>query len=158
MSLELRVNHTIPTPPEAVWEVLVDWVGQRRWIPLTSVRIIGDQTSGIGVRCEALSGWWLGRLPIGLLDRFIVTVWQPPKGTEPGQLEVLHLGPYFTGPGVFELRPTAQGTEVRCTEIVDVVGGPVLTNLAGLLVPVMRAGFGGSLRTLGRLCGQAQLR
>lgn len=158
MSLKLRVDHTIPAPPEAVWTVLVDWVGQRRWIPLTTVRVVSDQTSGLGVRCEALSGWWLGRLPIGLLDRFIVTAWQPPKGNEPGLLEVLHLGPYFTGPGVFELRPTPQGTEVRCTEIVDVAGGRVTTWPAGLLVPIMRTGFRRSLRALGRLSVQTQVR
>ena len=151
MSLELRVNQAIPAPPTAVWEVLVDWVGQRRWIPFTTVRVVGDQASGLGVRCDALSGRWLGPIPVGLLDRFIVTAWQPPVGTEPGLLEVLHLGPYFTGPGAFELVPTAEGTQVRCTEIVDVAGGRLLTRLAGLLLPLMQAGFRRSLRTLGRL-------
>ena len=151
MSLELRVSHGIPAPPAAVWDVLVDWIGQRRWIPVTTVRVVGDQTSGLGVRCDALSGWWLGRFPAGLLDRFIVTAWRPPTAAEPGLLEVLHLGPYFTGPGAFELVPAAHGTEVRCTEIVEVVGGRVATRLAGLLTPLMRAGFLASLRALGRL-------
>lgn len=155
MSVELRVSHAIPAPPTAVWEVLVDWVGQRRWIPVTTVRVVSDQTSGLGVRCVALSGWWLGQLPVGLLDRFIVTAWRPPAGTEPGLLEVLHLGPYFTGPGAFELVPADQGTEVRCTEIVEVVSGRLTTRLAGLLAPAMRVGFRSSLRTLG---GLAQLR
>lgn len=158
MSLELRVSYEIPAPPTVVWEELVDWVGQRRWIPFTTVRVIGDHTTGLGVRCDALSGWWLGRLPAGLLDRFIVTAWRPPTDSEAGLLEVLHLGPYFTGPGVFELAPAAQGTEVRCTELVDVVGGRVPTRLAGLLTPVMRAGFRRSLRALGRLSVQTQLR
>lgn len=158
MSLRLRLSCDVPAPPAAVWEVLVDWVGQRRWIPLTTVRVVSDQASGIGVRCDALSGWWLGRFPAGLLDRFIVTAWQPPTGAEPGLLEVLHLGPYFTGPGAFELRPTAQGTEVRCTEIVEVSGGRLLTKLASPLTPVLRTGFRHSLRSLGRLSVQNQLR
>lgn len=158
MSLDLRVSQVIPGPPTAVWEVLVDWVGQRRWIPFTTVRVVGDQTSGLGVRCVALSGWWLGRIPVGLLDRFVVTAWRPPAGTELGLLEVLHLGPYFTGPGAFELVPTTQGTEVRCTEIVDIAGGRLVTKLAGLLTPLMRIGFVSSLRALGRLAEQTQSR
>ena len=48
-------------------------------------------------------------LPVGLLDRFVVTGWSPPAGGE-AELEVLHLGPYFTGEGVFHL--TLQGSLV----------------------------------------------
>ena len=38
----------------------------------------------------------------GLLDRFIVTGWSPPAD-DTAELEILHLGPYFTGEGVFRL-------------------------------------------------------
>ena len=65
---------------------------------------------------------------------------------------MLHTGPYFRGPGTFELLPAAGGgTEVRCTEIFDVLGGAVPTRLAALLLPVMRTGFAASLRALGRV-------
>lgn len=152
MSVDLRVSATIPAPPAVVWPVLVDWAGQRRWIPLTTVRVVSAHTSGLGVRCEALSGFWLGPVPAGLLDRFIVTAWQPPTDSTAGTLEVLHTGPYFRGPGTFELIATADGrTEVRCTEIFDVAGGRVPTRLAGLLLPAMRAGFATSLRSLGEV-------
>jgi hypothetical protein len=149
VSVDLRVARTIGAPPARVWDVLVDWAGQARWIPFTTVRVVGDHATGLGVRCEALSGFWLGRLPVGLLDRFTVTGWRPPTDTEPGLLEVLHTGPYFRGPGAFELRPLLDGTEVRCTEIFDVVGGALPTRLAALLLPVMRIGFGRSLAALG---------
>ncbi|HYI56305.1 MAG TPA: SRPBCC family protein [Microlunatus sp.] len=152
MSVDLRVAQIVSAPPTAVWPVLVDWTGQARWIPFTTVRVVSEQEQGLGVRCEALSGIWLGRLPVGLLDRFTVTAWQPPSGAQHGILEVLHTGPYFRGPGTFELVPAAEGgTEVRCTEIFDVVGGALPTRLAGLLLPVMRAGFATSLRALGRV-------
>ena len=151
MSVDLRVSHTIDAPPAAVWPVLVDWAGQARWIPFTTVRVVSDHDEGLGVRCEALSGFWLGRLPVGLLDRFTVTAWQPPSATDIGILEVLHTGPYFRGPGTFELRPTGGGTRVSCTEIFDVVGGAVVTRLAGLLLPVMRTGFATSLQALGKV-------
>lgn len=152
MSVDLRVSHTIAAPPAAVWSVLVDWVGQARWIPFTTVRVVSDHDEGLGVRCEALSGFWLGRVPVGLLDRFTVTAWQVPSDTANGVLEVLHTGPYFRGPGTFELEPTAGGaTTVSCTEIFDVVGGVLPTRLAGLLLPLMRAGFATSLQALGKV-------
>lgn len=152
MSVDLRVAATIAAPPARVWEVLVDWSGQGRWIPFTSVRVVTEHDSGSGVRCEALSGFWLARVPVGLLDRFTVTTWQPPTGTTSGVLEVLHTGPYFRGPGAFELRSTSEGTtDVRCVEIFDVVGGAVPTRLAGLLLPLMRSGFARSLQALGRV-------
>ncbi|HEY5788179.1 MAG TPA: SRPBCC family protein, partial [Microlunatus sp.] len=135
MSVDLRVSHTIAAPPTAVWPVLVDWAGQARWIPFTTVRVVSDHDEGLGVRCEALSGFWLGRVPLGLLDRFTVTACRAPTDTVPGILEVVHTGPYFRGPGTFELLPgVGGGTEVRCTEIFDVLGGAVPTRLAAFLL------------------------
>jgi uncharacterized protein YndB with AHSA1/START domain len=152
VSVDLRVAHTIAAPPDVVWPVLVDWAGQTRWIPFTTVRVVSDHQQGLGVRCEALSGFWLGRVPVGLLDRFTVTAWREPSETGDGVLEVLHTGPCFRGPGTFELTPTAGGgTRVSCTEIFDVVGGALPTRLAALLLPVMRAGFASSLRALGKV-------
>ncbi len=152
MSADLRVSQTVAAPPDVVWSVLVDWEGQRRWIPFTTVRVVGDRHEGLGVRCVALSGFWLGRLPVGLLDRFVVTAWQPPGEAAPGLLEVLHLGPFFTGPGTFAVHPTADGgSEVRCAEIFDVVGGALPTRVAELLLPLMRAGFATSLQALARV-------
>jgi hypothetical protein len=152
VSLDLRVAHTIAAPPDVVGPVLVDWAGQTRWIPFTTVRVVSDHQQGLGVRCEALSGFWLGRVPVGLLDRFTVTAWREPSETGDGVLEVLHTGPCFRGPGTFELTPTAGGgTRVSCTEIFDVVGGALPTRLAALLLPVMRAGFASSLRALGKV-------
>lgn len=152
MSIDLRVAHAMTAAPTEVWRVLVDWAGQARWIPFTTVRVKSDHDTGLGVRCEALSGFWLGRVPVGLLDRFTVTAWREPSDTENGILEVLHTGPYFRGPGAFELRPIrGGGTEVLCTEIFDVVGGALPTRLAALLLPAMRLGFLSSLRALARV-------
>lgn len=152
MSADLRVSQPVAAPPDVVWSVLVDWEGQRRWIPFTTVHLVGDRHEGLGVRCVALSGFWLGRLPVGLLDRFVVTAWQPPAADAPGLLEVLHLGPFFTGPGTFAVHPAAGGgSEVRCAEIFDVVGGSIPTRVAKLLLPLMRAGFGTSLKALARV-------
>ena len=152
MSVRLEVTGQAAAPLPAVWRELVDWEGQARWIPFTTVRIGGPTRSGLGVRVAALSGFWLGRLPIGLLDRFVVTGWSAPSETRSwAELEVLHLGPYFTGPGVFRLEPSAGGTKISCVELFDLPGAPLTEPIARLALPLMRSAFRQSLAQLARV-------
>ena len=147
MSIRLEVSAQAGAPVTAVWDVLVDWAGQSRWIPLTTVRVTTERQAGLGVRAEALSGLWLGRIPFGLLDRFIVTAWSPAV-SDTAELEILHLGPYFTGEGVFRLTGHDGKTTVACTEVFSVPGGWLVEWLARLTLPALRTGFARSLRTL----------
>jgi hypothetical protein len=147
VSIRLEVSAEINAPLAAVWDVLIDWTGQSRWIPLTTVRVITDRQVGLGVRAEVLSGVWLGRIPLGLLDRFIVTGWSPPVA-DAAVLEVLHLGPYFTGEGAFRLLAREGKTIVSCTEVFSVPGGRPVEWLARLAVPALRVGLARSLRAL----------
>ena len=147
MSIRLEVSTEIDAMPPAVWDVLIDWTGQSRWIPLTTVRIITDRQVGLGVRAEALSGVWLGRIPLGLLDRFIVTGWSPPVA-DTAVLEILHLGPYFTGEGAFRLLGHNGKTTVSCTEVFSIPGGRPVEWLVRLAVPALRVGLARSLRVL----------
>jgi hypothetical protein len=150
VSTRLDAGTEIDADVEQVWEVLVDWQGQERWIPLTTLRVLSEHEEGLGVRVAALSGFWLGRLPVGLLDNFVVTGWSPPRGGE-AELEILHLGPYFTGEGVFHLSDRGGRTRVSCTELVTVPGGRPANALVGLTLPLMRLGFGRSLAQLAAL-------
>ncbi len=147
MSTRLEVHGEVVAPLDRVWQELVDWQGQARWIPLTTLRVQSPHDAGLGVRIAALSGFWLGRLPVGLLDNFVVTGWSPPTDGV-AELEVLHLGPYFTGEGVFRLQGGADRTQVHAVELFTVPGGPVPNRLARLVLPLMRLGFGQSLRQL----------
>jgi hypothetical protein len=147
VSVRLEVSAEIDAPVTTVWDVLVDWTGQSRWIPLTTVRVMTDRQAGLGVRAEALSGVRLGRIPFGLLDRFIVTGWSAPA-MDTAELEILHLGPYFTGEGVFRLTEHNGKTTVSCTEVFNLPGGRLVEWLARLALPALRAGFASSLRTL----------
>ena len=122
MSIRLEVSAEADAPVAAVWDVLIDWTGQSRWIPLTTVRVVTDHEVGVGVRAEALSGVRLGQIPLGLLDRFIVTGWSPPTA-DTAELEILHLGPYFTGEGVFRLVGHERKTTISCTEVFSIPGG-----------------------------------
>ena len=147
MSTRLEAGTEVAAGLDRVWEVLVDWLGQARWIPLTTLRVLSEHDAGLGVRIAALSGFWLGRVPVGLLDNFVVTGWSPPHEGE-AELEILHLGPYFTGEGVFHLSGDAERTQVACTELVTVPGGALPNALVGTTLPLMRAGFRQSLRQL----------
>jgi hypothetical protein len=152
LSIRLGVSAETDASVATVWEVLIDWTGQSRWIPFTTVRVMTDRAAGVGVRAEALSGVWLGRIPLGLLDRFIVTGWSPPTTEEPttdtAELEILHLGPYFTGEGVFRLIGQGGKTTVSCTEVFAIPGGRVVEGPARLALPALRAGLARSLRAL----------
>jgi hypothetical protein len=139
----LQVASQVAAEPVHVWRVLIDWAGQSRWIPFTTVDIISDHDEGIGVRAVALSGFRLGGIPVGLLDNFVVTGWTPAK-----ELEVRHLGPYFTGEGAFRLEPHDAGTRVTATEIFSLPGGKPVEAIVRLGLPLMRAGFRRSLRGL----------
>ena len=169
--MRLEVERELRASPERVWDELVDWSGQDRWIPLTHVRLTGGPRAGLGARVTALSGFRLGPVPVGLLDRFVVTGWTPPgsrPGDETGELAVLHLGPYFTGEGSFKILrgddpphpplgsrrsrsanpnipPDAVGSRLVCTEVFSVPGGAPVAALLRLALPVLRRGFAASL-------------
>jgi hypothetical protein len=156
VSVRLHVAGHAPAPIERVWSELIDWEGQRRWIPFTTVRVTTPQRTGLGVRAEALSGLWVGSVPVGLLDRFVVTGWSPPSDSAgPVELEVLHLGPYFTGPGVFRLTSAGDGgTTIRCIELFELPGGQFTESVARLALPIMRLGFRQSLAKLADVCAR----
>lgn len=151
MSVRLQVQVQAAAPPETVWAEMTDWAGQSRWIPMTTVRPVTDHAEGLGVHVVALSGFWLGRIPVGLLDRFVVTGWTPPAPSRPGELEVLHLGPYFTGEGAFRVEASGGGSRITATEVFSLPGGKPVEALVSLALPVMRLGFQGSLRSLKRV-------
>ncbi len=159
MSVRLEAATEVAAPVTRVWDELIDWRGQARWIPLTTIRIVSDGDAGLGVRGAALSGFWLGPLPLGLLDRFVVTGWTPatpgPDGQPLAELEIRHLGPYFTGFGIFRLRGHETGTSVRCVEVFDLPAARLLNPVARLLLPVLRRGFGISLKRFAAVCETA---
>jgi len=152
VSVRLETSAQIAAPLDRVWNELVDWPGQSRWIPFTTVKIETDHAAGLGVRATALSGYWLGRVPVGLLDRFVVTGWTPPGADARAELEVLHLGPYFTGEGVFTLRSQDGVTTVTCVELFNLPLGTVTERVGRLLLPVLRTGFKISLRRFAAVC------
>ncbi len=149
MSIRLQASARLAARPDNVWDRIADWEHQGDWIPLTDVSVVSDHDRGLGVRIRAFSGWRRGRWRLGLPDSFIVTGWSPPW-----ELEVLHLGPVFTGEGIFRLEAIEGGTEVSCTELIMVPGGPAGEMIMRMLLPLLRYGLTRSLRKLGRPAGR----
>ena len=145
MALRIEASVVVAAPLDAVWAELVDWEGQGRWIPSTTVTVSTPHRTGLGVRVRAFSGVQVGPLPLGLVDNFVTTGWSDRR-----EVEVLHLGPVFTGVGVFRVKDDAAGT--RFTVIEDaVLPVPGLERVARPLVPLMDAGLRYSLRRFAHL-------
>ncbi len=147
MSVTLRGSVMVPASIEDTWAAMIDWVGQERWIPMTTMTVLGDQDQGIGTRIHAFHGLRLGPLPLGLIDNFVVTGWSAPHS-----IEVTHLGPYFTGVGLFDL--AYRGVEKTWFNVVEVFDLPVAAVLetgARLLSPVLKAGLQHSLESFADL-------
>ena len=141
---DLVLPVAVDAPPERVWAALTDWRSQGRWMPATDVEVVTAADEGVGVRLAARTGvplpWRRGR-HLGVLDTMVVTEWEPPS-----RVVVQHTGRIVRGPGIFELTPTAAGTDLVWTErlylpfgLLGVVGWP-------LLRPFMVAGVRASLR------------
>ncbi len=151
MSVTLRGSVMVPAPIRQTWDAMIDWVGQERWIPMTTMTVRGDRQRGIGTRIHAFHGMKVGKAPLGLIDNFVVTGW-----TEPSTIEVTHLGPYFTGIGLFDLAYRGEDrTWFNVTEIFDLPVAPVLETGAKLVLPVLRAGLQHSLETFAALVAES---
>ncbi|CAN5900315.1 hypothetical protein BH20ACT6_BH20ACT6_01560 [soil metagenome] len=145
MQAEVRLATDVEASPEAVWRWAVDWTRQRRWMPLTDVRLVGGPELGIGTRVVARTG--IG--PVGFHDHMTVTAVDAPR-----TYEVLHTGRVVKGVGVFEVQPrrTAAGERARFTwwERVEVPGGPFARVLWLAGAPLTRLAFGWALRRFAR--------
>lgn len=73
-----RVGRLLPAPVDAVWDLLVDARNHARWIPLT--RVEADGPPALGTRVVAVSGPGARRGGAGLVDRMLVTRFDPPPG------------------------------------------------------------------------------
>ncbi|MDQ1630158.1 MAG: hypothetical protein QOC80_130, partial [Frankiaceae bacterium] len=77
---ELVERIDIDAPPERVWEVLTDWVGQGAWMIATDVRTVNGPAQEVGGRLVARPGLPLpGGRHVGLLDTMVITRWDPPR-------------------------------------------------------------------------------
>jgi uncharacterized protein YndB with AHSA1/START domain len=60
------IERVVAAPPAKVWEIITDWAGYARWMPLTTMRLDPGPT-GVGWSFAGHTG--VGRLLVPLTDR-----------------------------------------------------------------------------------------
>ena len=171
--MRLEVEREVLAPPHVVWDVLVTWELQPRWmLDAIDVEVLTAERAGVGVTIKCPTRL----LGFRVNDVMRVTAWKPPH-----HLEVEHLGRIITGSGAFELEalpggvardvarpgratrpgdatqsgdatPPGDATRVVWWEVVD----PPLGRLgewgaSTFVLPLMRRLFARSLANLGDL-------
>ena len=98
-SNEIKISLKIAAPIDKVWAAIADWESQGDWMLQTRVWVTSDIRSGVGTSISALTGPLVkSGFKFGLLDKMVVTNWQPPR-----LCEVDHVGKIIKGTGKFEL-------------------------------------------------------
>jgi hypothetical protein len=149
VSLKFNGSAMVPAAPSDVWPDLVDWVGQSRWIPATTIRVIHERVEGLGSRIRAEHGLRLGQRLVGLTNEMVVTGWEPPY-----ELEVAHLGPWFTGVGVFTIESRGLRSWLSIRERIEVPGGKAAETAVLAIRPLLQRQLSTSLRRFASLVAE----
>jgi carbon monoxide dehydrogenase subunit G len=117
---KIRVTTMLDAAPDRVWADLADIGSHVEWMAdASAIRIVGDQTSGVGTTFECATK--IG--PFRLTDVMEITEWVPGK-----VMGVRHTG-VVTGTGRFRLRKARHGrTQLQWSEKLAFpawMGGPV---------------------------------
>ncbi len=91
----------VNAPAERVFAAVVDWRGQDKWIPLTTVT--PGRNDGVGAEGELSAFTGVGRL--GFLDTMIITKWDAPH-----RIDVLHTGAVVRGTGIMRVEALNETT------------------------------------------------
>jgi uncharacterized protein YndB with AHSA1/START domain len=122
------IERVVAAPPSRVWDVVTDWAGYARWMPLTSMRL--DQAPvGVGWSFAGLTG--VGRLRFS--DAMRITGWAPPAEAGAGSFRLVKVGRLLAGWAEVSVRP-ADGGQTRLLWRENIVIRPTL--LGRLLAPV----------------------
>ncbi|CAN5591475.1 MAG: SRPBCC family protein [Euzebyaceae bacterium] len=142
----VEVATHIQAPPERVWDVLVDWENQPRWmVDARRVSVVSPHREGVGLvlRCPTTIA-----AGIVVTDVLVVTEWQPQR-----RIAVRHAGWLIRGYGAFELGPSVDGTDFTWWEEIDAPLGSLGDAVAkALAVPHASRVFRRSLAGLKRRC------
>jgi uncharacterized protein YndB with AHSA1/START domain len=130
----------LAAPIERVWELLVRWEDQARWMrDADSVRLLTAQREGVGTRIGVKTR--VLNVPL-FTEHLEVTLWEPPR-----RLVIAHRS-FVRGVGVWRLQPVEGGTWFSWTEELA-LPIPILGELAlRVYRPFMRRLMGGALANL----------
>jgi len=150
-----EIERIVAAPPQQVWDVVTDWAGHARWIPLTTMRLDRGPTR-VGFSFAGLSG--IGRLRFA--DVMRITGWVPPAASGPGEFRLVKVGRLLAGWAEVSVQPVQGGEQTRLLWRENIVIRPVLLGrlLAPLADRINRALFarviGGMAAEAVRACGR----
>ncbi len=123
------IERTVGAPPHQVWDVVTDWAGHARWIPLTTMRLDQGPTQ---------VGWsFAGRTGVGWLrfsDEMRITHWSPPADGGRGSFRLVKVGQWLAGWAEVSVSPVADGQQTLLLWRENIVIRP--TALGRLLAPL----------------------
>ncbi|MEP7192057.1 MAG: SRPBCC family protein [Actinomycetota bacterium] len=123
------IERIVAVPTHQLWEVVTDWAGYARWMPLTTMRLDQGPTR-VGWSFAGLTG--LGRLRFS--DQMRVTEWAPPAETGAGSLRLVKVGRLLAGWAEVSVQPTAGGERTHLLWRENIVIRPIF--LGRLLTPL----------------------
>jgi len=124
-----RIERVVAAPPAKVWEIVTDWAGYSRWVPLTTMRLDPGPT-GVGWSFAGLTG--VGRLRFS--DVMRITDWAPPADAGPGRFRLVKVGRLLAGWAEVSVLPVAGGEQAQLVWRENIVVRPVV--LGRLLAPL----------------------
>lgn len=142
MTKQVSASITINTDQKTVFDIVTDWNQQEKWVALTKVRGVGDDSKREGGKIEAFTG--VGSL--GFIDTMTITKWEQNK-----LCEVTHTGNVVRGKGVFEVSTHGSSTVFTWSEYVEVPLGFLGSIFWPLIEPFVGFGMKLSLRKFKRL-------
>jgi carbon monoxide dehydrogenase subunit G len=128
----------VPAAPDQVWQAVVDWSGQHRWIIAT--RVYGGQGPGATVVGRTGIG------PLGFTDTMVITSWEPPR-----RCVLHHSGPLVRGDALFEVTPAGAGSQFSWTEQLQLPMAAAARLAWPVIRPLLQRGMNMSLRRFARL-------
>jgi uncharacterized protein YndB with AHSA1/START domain len=102
------IERIVAVPPRQVWDVITDWAGYSRWMPLTTMRLDQGPTT-VGWSFAGLTG--VARLRF--TDAMLITVWAPPAEAGPGTFRLVKVGRLLAGWAEVSVTPIAGGEQTR---------------------------------------------
>ena len=123
------IERTVAAPPSRVWDVVTDWTGYARWMPLTTMRLDPGPTR-VGWSFAGLTG--VG--PLRFSDSMRITSWAPPAATGSGTFRLVKVGRLLAGWAEVRVLPLAGGGQTALLWRENIVVRPVA--LGRLLAPL----------------------
>ena len=147
------LHRTSPASPAQVWDVLTDFVGHERWIPMTTMRVDPGEPR-VGWGWAGVSG--IG--PLGFADAMVLTRWEPPSEAVAGagahaagehgagRFSMLKVGRVLDGWADVRVEPApGGGASVTWTEDISLRPRPVRRLSQPLVARAARAMFASAL-------------